>query len=144
MIIKNVADIKRSNLYRIAEKCKKLNKKSVTVGIHKKDNKRYANGETTAEVGLWQEFGTATIPPRMWLRIFIYLELYKKELENMINIGLKENDNIKGFLNDIGGYMKETIKERILSNSILPHSKKDGITLVDTGQLVSSIDYEVH
>ena len=80
MRIKTVADVSQGNAHRLAEKYKTLGEKSLTVGIHKKDNKAYPNGAMTTEVGLWQEFGTSVLPPRVWLRIFSLIENEKEEL----------------------------------------------------------------
>lgn len=146
MIIRNEMDLKNSNCNRFKDLLSKLQKRSVSVGIHKKDNKTYPNSDTTtAEVGAYQEFGTYKMPPRMWLRIFNVLTRERKELQDIIGLALNDNLDPDNVLSDIGGYQKERIKERILSNGVTPHSvNKSGITLVDTGQLISSIDYEVH
>ena len=143
MRIRTVADIGRSNTHRLKEKYAQLGKKSLTVGIHKKDNRVYPNGATTAEVGLWQEFGTSKLPPRVWLRIFNLIESEKEDLRQQVILAF-QNDDIDTALKEIGAYMKDRIKDRILSNEVTPPSNKNGITLVDTGQLVSSIDYEVN
>lgn len=145
MIIRDVVDIKNSNLMRLAKKYKNLAGRSVSVGVHKKDNKTYPDSDvTTAQVGLYQEFGTSKLPPRMWLRIFKLLNAERQDLIEQLHIVISNNEDIDKALDEIGAYMKDRIKDRILSNEVTPPSKKDGITLVDTGQLVSSIDYEVH
>ena len=146
MIIHTEQDLKRSNIARLLNKYKNLNKRSVSVGIHKKDNKHYPDSKvTTAEVGLIHEFGGEIRTPRIWLRIFTMLNAEKDDLLKQIEIALRENDNIDKALDEIGAYMKDRIKDRILSNEVTPSSyNKSGITLVDTGQLVNSIDYEVH
>ena len=144
MRIQVTADIGRSNTHRLLEKYKNLGKKSLTVGIHKKDNGTYPNGATTVEVGTWQEFGTATLPPRVWLRIFNLIESEKEELRQQVLLAF-QNDDLDKALDEIGAYMKDRIRDRILSNEVVPHShNKSGITLYDTGQLVNSIDYEVN
>ena len=132
-------------------KYKNINKRSVSVGIHKKDNKQYPDSDaTTAQVGFWQEFGhyarggRSFILPKLWLRIFTLLNVEKEDLLQQMATAIRENDNIDNALDEIGAYMKDRIKDRILSNEVTPHSNKVGITLVDTGQLVNSIDYEVH
>lgn len=145
MIIREVADIQKSNLMKLARKYKNLGERSVSVGIHKKDNKTYPDSDvTTAEVGAFHEFGTVKMPPRIWLRIFNLLESEKDELREQIVVAFNENEDINMALNEIGAYMKDRIKDRILSNEVTPPSKKSGTTLVDTGQLVNSINYEVH
>lgn len=146
MIIHTEQDLKRSNIARLLNKYKNLNKRSVTVGIHKKDNKHYPNSKvTTAEVGLIHEFGGEIRTPRVWLRIFNLINAERDDLIKQIELALKNNDNIEKALDEIGAYMKDRIKDRILSNEVTPPSyNQSGITLVDTGQLVNSIDYEVH
>jgi enamine deaminase RidA (YjgF/YER057c/UK114 family) len=70
------------------------------------------------------------------------IESEKEDLRKQVLIAF-QNDDIDTALEEIGAYMKDRIRDRILSNEVTPHSKKIGITLFDTGQLVSSIDYEV-
>lgn len=146
MKIRNEIDLKNSNCNRFKEMIAKLQRRSVSVGIHKKDNRPYPKSEvTTADVGKFQEFGTVKMPPRMWLRIFNLLTREKKELEEVIGTALNENTNPDKVLDEIGGYQKERMRNRILDNEVMPPSyNQTGITLVDTGQLVNSIDYEVH
>lgn len=145
MIIKSVQDIYHSNLIRLMNKYKDLDKHSLTVGIHQKDNKTYPNSNiTTAEVGLYHEFGTAKMPPRIWLRIFDLFTDEQKDLRVQLVNAFKDNKTVEQALDEIGGYMADRIRDRILSNEVEPPSNNEsGITLVDTGQLVNSIDYEV-
>lgn len=146
MLIRNEKDLNKSNCNRFKAIVSQLQNRSVTVGIHKKDNKPYPDSNvTTAEVGKFQEFGTSKLPPRIWLRIFSVFFKFKKELDRIVNVSIKENSSADAILKDIGGYQKERIKERILDNGVYPHSNNaTGITLVDKGQLVSSVDCEVH
>ena len=146
MRISTEADLKNSNIARLMRKYRNINRSSVSVGIHKKDNKPYPNSKvTTAQVGAYHEFGTETLPPRVWLRIFNLLDAEREELKKQIALALSGNDDLEKALDEIGAYMKDRIKDRILSNEVTPPSEnKTGITLVDTGQLVNSIDYEVH
>lgn len=146
MLIRNAADLNKSHCNRFNGMLKQLQRHSVTTGIHSKDNKRYPDSNvTTAEVGSYQEFGTSKLPPRMWLRIFKFVTKYKRELSSIVATAFNENKNANGVLTDIGGYQKERIKERILDDTVRPKSNNvTGTTLVDTGQLVKSIDYEVH
>jgi hypothetical protein len=44
----------------------------------------------------------------------------------------------------IGGFQQFRIKSRIMANEVTPRTIKNGVTLIDTGQLVDAIDYEVH
>ena len=145
MIIKSVQDIKHSNLARLINKYKDLDKHSLTVGIHQKDNKTYPDSNvTTAQVGLIHEFGLGNVEPRIWLRIFDLFTDEQKDLQVQLVNAFKDGKTVEQALNEIGGYMADRIRDRILSNEVTPPSfNKSGITLVDTGQLVNSIDYEV-
>lgn len=144
MIIKTVKDLDKSFARRSQGKVEALIKKRLTVGIHQKDNRTYENGATTAEVGVWQEFGTAKLPPRIWLR-FITMENKERQAStDVFRQAFNDTDDVDRIVNRLGSYMKDRIKDRILRNGVIPHSNnKSGITLVDTGQLVESIDYEV-
>lgn len=145
MKIRNVSELRYSNCNRFKEFIKKLQNRSVTVGIHHKDNRRYPDSEaTTAEVGFWQEYGIGNLKPRMWLRIFNLLTKEKQGLSEAVFDTFQDTDNVRSVLKQIGKYQKDRIKDRIASNEVTPRTDKDGITLIDTGQLVSSIDYEVH
>lgn len=137
--------MKNSNCTKKKQFFDKLFKKSVTVGVNKKDNKKYPDSDvTTAQVGAIHEFGTSTMPARLWLRIFSLLNGEKDDLSDIIKLAIKENDNPVSAWEEIGAYQKDRVRDRILSNEVTPSSKnKTGITLVDTGQLVNSIDYEV-
>lgn len=139
--------VENRNLRQLINKCKKT--ANATVGIHKKDNKKYPNADvTTAEVGYWQEFGHFTkggnfVLPKVWLRTFHIDERAKKELKAYARSRFAECDTIEEAMTDVAAYMSDYIKERIRNNEVVPHSNKDGITLIDTGQLVNSIDFEV-
>ena len=146
MKIRNEIDLNNSNCNRFKNMLARLQPRSISVGIHKKDNRTYPNSQvTTADVANFLEFGTVKMPPRMWLRIFNLLTREKKELEEVIGTALNENTNPDKVIDEIGQYQKERVRDRILDNEVMPPSyNKTGITLVDTGQLVNSIDYEVH
>lgn len=139
-----IVNSKQSNAFLLKKRLKSLDKRSITVGVHKKDNKAYENGSTTAEVGFWHEFGTEKMPARMWLRIFKFLIEEKKSLLALIKKEITENAKETTTLNMIGGFQQFRIKSRIMANEVTPKTEKNGVTLIDTGKLVESIDYEVH
>lgn len=144
MKIKSVHDLSKSLTVRNQEKIEKLLKHSITVGIHQKDNKEYENGQTTAEVGMWHEFGTSKLPARVWLRFLTMETKERQAFSDVLKNTYNSTDDIDRILKTCGEYQKNRVKDRILRNGVVPHShNKSGITLVDTGQLVESIDYEV-
>lgn len=84
MLIRNEKDLNKSNCNRFKAIVSQLQNRSVTVGIHKKDNKPYPDSNvTTAEVGKFQEFGTSKLPPRIWLRIFSIFPNLRKNLTEL-------------------------------------------------------------
>ena len=145
MIISSETDLNKSNTYKLLRKVRGLTKSYITTGINKKDNKTYPNSDTTtADVGLYHEFGTLKMPPRMWLRIFNVLNNYKKRHKIAVREYFYNSVLPSAVLNRLGSFQKKEIRDRIISNKVTPRSYNDtGITLVDTGQLVNSIDYEV-
>lgn len=149
VIIRTPADVKGSNAAKLAKKY--TTGGHLTVGIHKKDNQKYSDKDvTTAEVGFWQEFGhlarggRSFILPKMWIRIFSLDEEHRKNLAAYASACFRDCKTAKEALQEIGKFMSETIKDRIRDDEVTPHSLKDGTTLIDTGQLVNSIDFEVN
>jgi len=149
VVIKTSADVRLSNAERLRKKYNSGGR--LTVGIHKKDNKKYPEGNvTTAQVGLWQEFGHTArggrsfVLPKVWLRIFNLYEEHKKNLAEYAAVCFRNCDKLSDALKDIGHFMSETIKDRIRDNEVTPSSDKDGTTLIRTGEMINSIDFEVH
>lgn len=146
MLIKNPVDLSKSITHRNRIKLSRLNQRRVTVGIHRKDNTNYPGRDVTvAKVGFYHEYGTSSLPARIWLRIFSLISEERKKFLDKLSQTLIKQDDANYILKEIGQYQKDRIKERILSNQVTPPSKKaSGITLVDEGYLVDSVDYEVH
>lgn len=147
--IRTQADVRGSNAVRLAKKY--ATGGHLTVGIHKKDNKTYPDKDvTTAQVGFWQEFGhlasggQSFILPKMWIRIFSLDAEYKKLLADYASECFRDCATAKEALQEIGRFMVETIKDRIRDNEVTPHSNKIGTTLIDTGEMINSIDFEVN
>lgn len=167
MRIRNVSELRYSNCNRFKKFIENLREHYLTVGIHRKDNKKYADSdETTAQIGFWNEFGTYNIPPTLILR---YITLNNKEKEafcKFVAKCFKENTDYKKFLKEVGNYLKNRTQERIVNGELPPNApltvsggwtknKKSGkpfyvegkghsIRMYDTGQFVNSVDYEVH
>lgn len=146
MLIRTVQDLRRSNINRLKEKVEKMNGRSITVGVHKKDNKPYPDREITpAQVGFFHEYGTVKMRARVWLRIFLLINSFKKDFFDKLKKLFTKEQNVDIILGRAGEYQKEKIIGRIKADEVTPSSNnKTGITLVDTGHFVNSIDSEVH
>lgn len=146
MQIRTLQDLRRSNIHRLKEKFEKINGHSITVGVHRKDNKPYPDRDITpAQVGFFHEYGTTKMVARVWLRIFSLISSEKKDFFGKIKNLFTKEQNADIILNRAGEYQKEKIVGRIKTDKVTPPSKnKTGITLVDTAHFVNSIDYEVH
>jgi len=127
----------------------------VTVGIHESDANR-GDGPTNALIGFWQEFGTHKngrrhIPPRSFLQSTASNN--EREHRKVLNYAIKKS--LGGYLTlkqafailglKVSSDIKETIRAQIpppLADSTI-RKKKSSTPLIDTGQLINSIDYEV-
>lgn len=145
MLIRSVVELNKSNTHRRRIKMMRLHTRSVTVGVHKKDNQPYSErpDRKPATIGMIHEFGTSKLPARIWLRIFKLIGAERAMLWDKISDAIRNNDSVVAILGDIGKYQKKRVKERITKNEVTPPSKSP-ITLVETGHLLNSIDYEVH
>ena len=124
--------------------------KTVTVGIHQADNAR-PDALTNAQIGAWQEFGTDTIPARSFIRA----PYEKAEREGRVKATSAMAAIARGkmtpdrALSLIGMFFKAKMQQAIRAN-IPPAladstiaAKGSSTPLIDTGQLLRSIDYEV-
>lgn len=123
----------------------------VTVGIHEKDGSRDAGGATNADAGFWNEFGTSRIPERSFLRstfdegLRVYKDTSKKAAVFAIRTGASFDKALAILGLKVSSDVKETIRSRIdPANAPSTIAKKGSSTpLIDTGQLLNSIDFEV-
>lgn len=127
---------------------------SITIGIHVEDSgETYEGGLTVAEIGAIHEFGTQTIPRRSWLRG--YIDANEQEIRGDLRKAYESAIKSKGQKGSLARRLKLValkhefaIKERMmhLSPSLKSETvdrKGSSATLVDTGQLRSSITSEV-
>jgi phage gpG-like protein len=115
------------------------------VGIIENKTDRSGDELTNAQIGTFHEFGTGNMPERSFLRSTIV------ENQSKINEMLRKADQqmIEGKLSPeiavgrVGATVATWVKKKILSN-IPPRTKPEGgIMLVDTGQLVGSISWDL-
>jgi hypothetical protein len=144
-------EVKSTNGKGIASLFKRLEKGHVNVGVLKKAGKHEGSDLTVAQVGLYNEFGTATIPERSFIRSTI--EEKSREIKKVSQTQYKKvlNGDIdlnKG-LGILGVFVQGLIQEKFTNNNWLPNvpstiiSKGSSKPLINTGQLRQSISFEV-
>lgn len=125
----------------------------VTVGIH--EDAVYPDGTNVAQVGIWNEFGTDTIPERSFMRSAV------NEAESTINTWRAEglrNVLEKGWtaqkaLEMLGFRLQELVRNKIKSNvppenSARTQARKERLgvpqrTLIETETMLNSVTYRV-
>lgn len=120
----------------------------VRVGIIEQANYDGSDGESVAQVAFWNEYGTATIPPRPFFRNTIaqHKDEWPKQAAEMLEVN---GGDVRQTLADMGEVVKGQIKMTIQDFREPPNAaatvKKKGFDkpLIDTGTLWRSIDYEV-
>lgn len=133
----------------------------VTIGLHEgAGTYPESPGGTTAspsvvEVGLWNEFGTKSIPERSWIRSAIDGNVSKiNELREQMALNiLTKNWTVQKALEKIGFEIQNMIQNKIRSNVPPPlaestaKAKQDRgvapVTLIDTHLLHDSVTYKV-
>lgn len=161
--------IKKDDTKRIRKAVESAKGAYVTIGVHD-DAGKYStsNAPEVAEVALWNEFGTGTIPERSFLRSAIDGNEGKinEWREEAINNIVEGRWNTKKALEAIGLRIQILIQNRIKSNvpppnadSTIAAKQRSGVapksgfnpeysgrtsTLIDTGLLLRSITYKVH
>lgn len=133
---------------RLTELAKQAATAKVRVGIIEQANYDGSDGESVAQVAFWNEYGTATIPPRPFFRNTIaeHKDEWPKQAAEMLEVN---GGDVRQALADMGEGVKGQIVETIQAFREPPNAaatvKKKGFDkpLIDTGTLWRSIDYEV-
>lgn len=120
----------------------------VRVGIIEQANYDGSDGESVAQVAFWNEYGTATIPPRPFFRNTIaeHKDEWPKQAAEMLEAN---GGDVRQALADMGEVVKGQIKMTIQDFREPPNAaatvKQKGFDkpLIDTGTLWRSIDCEV-
>lgn len=121
----------------------------VKIGIQS-DAGRYDNGISVLDVAVWNEYGTSRIPSRPFIRqcYALHSERAAALLKNaVIQVGKGADPFI--VLSRVGLWYETQMKHTLRSFPWKPNSpitvkrKKSNKPLIDTGQLVNSIRYEV-
>lgn len=140
-------------LRRVEKNFGEINDLHVVVGVPM-GTKARDDGDpaTMAEVAFYNEFGTDDIPERSFLRSTIdennqkYARLYEK----LMGAVLENRTTVKKAMGQLAAKAKADVQAKIRSNipppnasSTLEKKKPKTKTLIDSGQLLQSITYEV-
>lgn len=127
----------------------------VTIGLHE-DAGTYPDADVSVvQVGLWNEFGTETIPERSWLRSTLSDNISEIKAVRLLAIAkmMKGEMDLEGALNLIGFRIQVMVQNKIKSN-VAPElspataamKAKKGIavqTLIQSGLMLRSVTYKV-
>lgn len=139
------------NLKLLAKRIEALKGVSVVVGIPSSEAHKAGEGITVLEKAIIHEFGTEHIPERSFLRSTFAekknntVEILGVETKKYLNNG----GDVKNPYSKAGGYLAAEVRETIISGINPPlmqatiDHKKSSKPLIDTGQLLNSITYEV-
>jgi hypothetical protein len=135
---------------RIKAELRKLSEMEATVGIHEGAGS-YEGGPSVAQVAFWNEYGTRIAPARSFIRSTVAEKekaIEDKKVEGLL--GLYEGKKTaRQAIASVALFLSESIKNKIKSNvpppnapSTLAGKVRTG-TLIDSGLLLRSVDYEV-
>lgn len=126
---------------------------SIRVGVLGGDGeKEYEKGDVTvALVAMWHEFGLGNYPARSWLRGWV--DENEKEIQARVSAELRGvlegKRTIRQAADRVGVWAVASIQKRIadgippaLAQSTIDR-KGSSVPLIDTGQLRSSISYQI-
>lgn len=150
---------------RIKRELAKLRKTVITVGVHAEDASRTGGGASNAVIGAAHEFGRGRLPERSFLRATVDQGSGIMEFaEQQANAVAHGEMTAHRAANGIGVLVVDKVKRRIKSNippplsaETIEHKLAKGahgggaasmastpaVALIDTGQLINSITYQV-
>ena len=131
----------------------KLKSVQIVVGLPKGTRSHDESGESLIEIGATHEFGSRTkgIPERSFIRSTINesVEEYKKVSQTQAVHFLEGKQSLDATVEKIGIWGQSKIKKKFRNNNWAPNSrttialKGSSRPLIDTGQLLQSITWEV-
>lgn len=128
---------------------RKLANASIKIGIQA-DSGSYPDGTSVLDVAIWNEYGTSRIPSRPFIR-----QCYALHSEQAFALLKKAVQQVSGgvqpsvALGQVGLWYEAKMKRVLRTFAWQPNApqtlkrKKSSKPLIDTGQLVNSIRYEV-
>jgi len=141
---------------KIRETVAELGRASVRAGVvgSAAQAEHGSTGETNAEIALWMEYGTSRLPERSFIRRTLRDPAVRTEAEALLTritaaviAGKMDRDRGLGLL---GAWMASQIQKTILEDRVAPElapstveAKHSDKVLVDSGQLVGAVGYEI-
>lgn len=139
----------------IARTLDEIDNTTLKVGVTEKsgraEHENGGDGVTVGDVAFYNEHGTVTIPARSFIRDWVdgnIDKIAKEQGEDVMRV-ITTNEKMKTALAKRGKKYRESVIRRILRGIPPPNSpvtialKGGSIPLIDTGQLVEAIVYEV-
>lgn len=129
---------------------KALADKEIKIGIQADETAKYEDGVSVLDVAVWNEFGTANIPSRPFIRqcFALHSEEAYQRLVKAVEVAEK-GGNAELALRLVGEWYEGRMKNVLTTHPWAPNSKatikRKGSSrpLIDTKQLLNSIRYKV-
>lgn len=142
--------INNKGLEKELELINKIGKASVKVGVQADAGVHSESGESLVDIGIWNEYGTAHIPSRPFIRqTFEDNQQALAQYLGRVVENVAKGDDLVQELSKFGQWYQDKQKKILKSYPWTPNapstrrSKKSSKPLVDTSQLVNSIRYKV-
>lgn len=142
--------INNKGLEKELELINKIGKARVKVGVQADAGVHSESGENLVDIGIWNEYGTAHIPSRPFIRQTFEdnQQAAAQYLGRVVSSVAKGADLVQE-LSKLGQWYQDKQKNTLKSYPWTPNApstrkrKKSSKPLVDTSQLVNSIRYKV-
>lgn len=126
---------------------------TIKVGIFSEAGTKAESEMTVAQIGAYQEFGTynkegnPVVPERSFLRSTVSEQekaLTEKTKKNAAK-QIKKNQQVdtKTLAEVVGLFLVNKVKEKIRAGIAPKLKRRSGTPLIDTGQLINSIDFQI-
>ncbi|EEW77721.1 TPA: hypothetical protein ACPOF2_000639 [Haemophilus influenzae] len=148
----SVVKIKINNkgLEKELELINKIGKARVKVGVQADAGVHSESGENLVDIGIWNEYGTAHIPSRPFIRqTFEDNQQAVAQYLGRVVANVAKGGDLVQELSKLGQWYQDKQKKTLTSYPWTPNApstrkrKKSSKPLVDTSQLVNSIRYKV-
>ncbi|EGT79337.1 hypothetical protein [Haemophilus haemolyticus] len=142
--------INNKGLEKELELINKIGKASVKVGVQADAGVHSESGENLIDIGIWNEYGTAHIPSRPFIRqTFEDNQQAVAQYLGRVVANVAKGGDLVQELSKLGQWYQDKQKKTLTSYPWTPNApstrkrKKSSKPLVDTSQLVNSIRYKV-
>ncbi|MEX4662720.1 hypothetical protein MY639_00375 [Haemophilus influenzae] len=142
--------INNKGLEKELELINKIGKARVKVGVQADAGVHSESGENLVDIGIWNEYGTAHIPSRPFIRqTFEDNQQAVAQYLGRVVENVAKGDDLVQELSKLGQWYQDKQKKTLKSYPWTPNApstckrKKSSKPLVDTSQLVNSIRYKV-